>query len=349
MTNPSAQVAAEQPPTPGSIAERSEYLAPTLREHLVLTPLTRFDAFSDELGAEVLVKCEHQQRTGSFKPRGALAKILSLDPAQRQRGIVTASSGNHGLSVAYALDELGGHATVFVPDNASPVKIAAMRRLGADIRRQGTDVGVLEGVARAHAAKYDMVYVPPYNDPEVIAGQGTLAVEMLDQVGHRGFDAAVVSVGGGGLVSGVASVLKRHFPGIRIIGASPANDPAMATCVRAGRIVAIDALPTLSDGTAGNVEPGAVTVGLCRDLVDDWVLVDEAAIAAALRRVIDTEHQLIEGSAAVAFAAALARREQLAGLRVSIVSCGANISSATLARALAMPEPRPRPEPRHGV
>jgi threonine dehydratase len=160
-------------------------------------------------------------------------------------------------------------------------------------------------------------------------------VEILSQLGGARLDAVVVAVGGGGLISGVASVLRHHMPGIRVYGAQPARDDAMAASVRAGKIVEIDAQETLSDGTAGSVEPGSITFPLCRELVDDWVLVGENAIRDALRMVIDTEHQLVEGSAALAFAAARERRTELEGKRVAVVSCGGNISSRTLVAALA--------------
>ena len=321
--------------SPAEAAERSERVAPKLREHLPLTPFVRFDAFSDELGADVLVKCEHLQRTGSFKARGAMSKILTLTDEQRQAGVVTASTGNHGLGVGNALATLGGHGIVYLPENASQSKVAALRRLGLELRAEGNDSGVLEPKARAYAAEHDLTYVPPYNDPDIIAGQGTVAVEILEQLGGAPLDAVVVAVGGGGLISGVASVLKKHLPGIRVYGASPVRDDAMAASVRAGRIVQVDAKETLSDGTAGSVEPGSITFDLCRELVDDWVLVSEDAISAALRLVIDTEHQLIEGSAAMAFAAVRDRRTELEGKRVAVVSCGGNISSKTLVAALA--------------
>ncbi|HEY0474057.1 MAG TPA: pyridoxal-phosphate dependent enzyme, partial [Kribbella sp.] len=186
-----------------------------------------------------------------------------------------------------------------------------------------------------HAAEHGLTYVPPYNDPDVIAGQGTAGVEILEQLAGQRLDAIFVAVGGGGLVSGIASVLKQHRPEIRVYGASPARDAAMAASVEAGKVIEVEAEDTLSDGTAGSVEPGSITFELCRDLVDEWVLVSEDAIRAALRMVIDTEHQLIEGSAAMAFAAARARRTELAGRRVAVVSCGGNISAGTLAAALA--------------
>lgn len=321
--------------SPAEAAERSERVAPKLRERLPITPFVRFDAFSDELGAEVLVKCEHLQRTGSFKARGSMAKILTLTDQQRADGVVTASTGNHGLGVGNALATLGGRGIVYLPENASPSKVAALRRLGLELRAEGNDSGVLEPKARAYAAEHGLTYVPPYNDPDIIAGQGTVAVEILEQLAGAPLDAVVVAVGGGGLISGVASVLKKYLPGIRVYGASPVRDDAMAASVRAGKIVQVDAQDTLSDGTAGSVEAGSITFDLCRELVDDWVLVTEDAISAALRTVIDTERQLIEGSAAMAFAAVRDRRAELAGRRVAVVSCGGNISSKTLAAALA--------------
>ncbi|MEV6410032.1 threonine/serine dehydratase [Kribbella sp. NPDC051718] len=322
-------------PTPAEIASRSEQVAPKLRRHLPLTPLRSFGAFSDELGAQVLVKCEHEQRTGSFKARGSMAKILTLTDDQRERGVVTASTGNHGLGVGNALATLGGRGIVYLPENASPSKVAALRRYGLEIRAEGTDSGVLEPKARAYAAEHDLTYVPPYNDPDVVAGQGTVGVEILEQLAGEKLDAIVVAVGGGGLVSGIAAVLKKHLPDVKVYGASPVRDAAMAVSVEAGEITLVDGQDTLSDGTAGSVEPGSITFDLCRRLVDDWILVSEDAISAALRMVIDTEHQLIEGSAAMAFAAARARRTELEGQRVAIVSCGGNISAGTLAAALA--------------
>jgi threonine dehydratase len=320
--------------TSSAVASRSAAVAPRLREHLPVTPLVTFGAFGDEVGVEMLVKCEHQQRTGSFKARGALAKSLTLSADQLRRGVVTASTGNHGLGVANAMATLGGHCLVFVPENASETKIAALRRLGADIHAEGNDSGALEPVARAHAAEHGLTYLSPYNDVDVVAGQGTTAVEILDQLDGRGLDAVFVAVGGGGLISGVAAVLRERLPGVRVVGASPSLDAAMAASIRAGRVVTVDARPSLSDGTAGSIEAGALTLALCQTLVDDWLLIDEPEIRAALRTVIDTEHVLIEGAAAVAFAAASRLREEIRGQRIAVISCGGNISATTLVQAL---------------
>lgn len=318
---------------PAEIARKSEAVAASFREYLPVTPLVRFDAMSDEYGTEILVKCEHQQRTGSFKARGSMAKMLTLTAEQRERGVVTASTGNHGRGVAHAVATLGGQCQVFVPRSADPLKIAAIERLGGRIEVFDTDAGSVEIIARKYAAERGLEFVSPYNDVDVIAGQGTIGVELIDQAGESGLDAVFVSVGGGGLISGVAAVLKSSLPEVRIVGASPENDAAMAASITKGEIVPVDARPTLSDGTAGNVEPGSVTFELCQSLVDDWVLVDEASIADALRDVIDTEHQLVEGAAAVAFAAARKHASRFG--RIAVIACGGNISSATLVQALA--------------
>jgi threonine dehydratase len=321
-------------PLAQQVATRTDAVAATVGEHTVRTPFEEFVAASEECGARILFKCEHLQLTGSFKVRGAIAKVSTLDEDQRARGVVAASTGNHGLGVAYALSRLGGSGFVCVPENASPVKVAAIRRLGTDVRVLGSSPGQTEMLARALADELGSTYISPYNDLDIVAGQGTIGREIVEQLGTGELDAVVVSVGGGGLVSGVAAAIRARLPGPRVVGASPANDAAMAACVRAGSVVEIDARPTISDGTAGGVEPGAITLPLCAELVDEWVLPPEEAIYEALGFVIDTRHQLIEGAAAVAVAAGLEYGRRNPGATVAILSCGANISSTTLASAL---------------
>jgi threonine dehydratase len=316
------------------LARRSTAIAPALRAHLEMTPLVPFEALSAELGVDVLVKCEFRQRTGSFKARGSLAKAMTLSPEQRAAGVVTASTGNHGLGVANAMRALGGRAIVFVPANASPVKVAALRRQGVEVHTRDADQGVVEGIARDHAIEHGLVYLPPYNDADVIAGQGTAGVEIVEQLAGRQIDALFVNVGGGGLISGVASVVKDHFPDVRVYGASPHNDAAMIASVAAGKVVQVPTEPTLSDGSAGNIEDGTITLDLCAALVDEWVTVSEAEIATELAAIIDTEHLLVEGAAGVAFAAARRYAAAHRGGRIVVLACGANIGSATLAGAL---------------
>ncbi len=308
-----------------------------LRPHIRETPCDESLALGQRLKGTVWLKGEHLQHTGSFKARGALHKLLCLTPELRARGVVAASSGNHGAGVAWAARLLGLRALIYVPEQASPAKVAMIRRYGADVLHVGTDGLDTELHARAVAQREGQCYVSPYNDLEVVAGQGTVGVEMAAQL--PALDAVIVAVGGGGLIAGVAAALKVAMPSVRVIGALPANSPVMAESVAAGRIVERESYPTLSDGTAGGIEAGAVTFPLCQQLVDEWVQVDEEAIAAAMVRFIDDHHQLIEGSAGVALAALEGRAAGrgaagLGGERVGVVLCGANIALPALLRVL---------------
>jgi threonine dehydratase len=300
--------------------------------HVVRTPVVELTL--PDGSASVQVKCEHLQVTGSFKARGALAKLTAMGAEAREHGLITASSGNHGLGVANALAVLGGHGVVCVPESASPVKVAAIRRLGVEVRHLGAEGGATETLARALAEEQGRAYVSPYNDLDVVSGQATIGAELLEQTPSDGFDVVVVAVGGGGLISGVAAAIKDQRPGVLVIGASPANDAAMAASVAAGQVIDIDAEPTLSDGTAGGVERGAVTFDLCRELVDEWILVPEDQIGAGLRLMIDVQHQLVEGAAGLAIAAALRVAQERPDQRVLVISCGANVSADTVQRAL---------------
>ena len=310
------------------VPEALERIRPVIRR-TILDPSPYYSQLS---GAEVTFKCENLQHTGSFKARGALNKILSLSAAERNRGIVTASTGNHGAACAFAMRQVGARGLVFVPEIAEETKLAAIRRLGAEIRTVGTDSVESERVARAYAEEQGLTYVPPYNDPLVIAGQGTIAVELLEQLPD--LDAVFISVGGGGLIGGIASYLKQVKPQVQVFGCSPRNSQVMALSVEAGQLLDLPSLPTLSDGTAGGVEAGSITFPLCRDYVDRYISVSEEEIAATLREFLGAQHMLIEGSAAVAIAAFLQTAGQLPGARVAILLCGANISLNTLKNIL---------------
>ncbi len=295
------------------------------------TPLEPSPYFSERAGAQVRLKLENLQVTGSFNARGAFNKLLSLAPAELSRGIVAASTGNHGAAVAYSAKRLGLSAIVFVPENASPAKVENIRRFGASIIAHGAEGGVTETFARAYAAENGMTYASPYNDVDVIGGQGTMGLEIASSMPD--IDAVVVPLGGGGMISGIAGYLKAIRPGVRIIAASPRNSMSMIESVRAGAIVETEHRPTLSDGTAGGVEPGSITFELCRSLVDDFVVVDESEIAQSMKAFIETHHMLCEGSAGVALAALDTLRDR--GLKnVAAVVSGANISAATLRSAL---------------
>jgi len=299
-----------------------------IRPYIRETILEYSPYYSRLAEANVHFKLENLQHTGSFKLRGALNKMLLLTPAQRERGVVTASTGNHGAAVAYGLGKLGAKCIVFVPDNASPGKVQAIERMGAEAHHFGDDTADTEAHARKFAEQNRMTYIPPYNDFQVISGQGTIAIELVKELNKM--DTVFVALGGGGLISGIAGYLKSIHSGIEIIGCSPQNSQVMIRSVGAGKILDLPSLPTISDGTAGGIEPGAVTFDLCRDLVDDYQTVTEEEIKESLREFLQTQHMLIEGAAAVAVAAMVKRRDGLAGKNVVVIICGANISLETL-------------------
>jgi threonine dehydratase len=307
-----------------SVTQAVKRIAPLIRE----TPVQHSRYFSDLTGAEIFFKLENLQYTGSFKLRGVANCLLSLPEAVLQHGVITASSGNHGAALSYALSRLGAKGTVYVPENASSTKLDAIRRYGAEVRVFGEETGQSELQARLVAEEKGIPYVSPYNDIVVIAGQGTVGFELANQL--ENIDAVYVSVGGGGLISGVGGYLKQLNPDIEIIGCMPENSPVMAKCAEAGEIIEWPVLPTISDGTAGGIEPGAITFEYCQQYVDDYVLVAEDEIRTAMRRFMDNEHMLLEGAAGVAIAGLGRMAKRLAGKRVVVVICGANISRQTL-------------------
>ena len=231
-----------------------------------IAPLVRRTPVVQWPQAQAWLKLENQQVTGSFKARGGGHKLLCLSEQARATGVVTASSGNHGAGVAHAAQQLGCPLVVFVPEHADPEKIARIAALGADVHTYGEDCVDTEAHARAWADQTGRTYISPYNDLEVIAGQGTVAQELLEQVPK--LDAVYVAVGGGGLISGIGSYLKSRRPNVEIIACSPSQSPAMHMCLAAGAIVDVPCGETLSDATAGGVEPGAVTFDLCQQVID---------------------------------------------------------------------------------
>ena len=322
MTGPDSRQVAD------AARNASDRISSLVRE----TPLDYSWRFSAETGAEVYFKLENLQYTGSFKLRGAANRLMTLQDEQKRAGCVAASSGNHGAAVAYAMRKLGIKGVIFVPEQTSTAKLDAIRSYGGDVRFFGEDGLDTELHARSHADEHGMFYVSPYNDPEIIAGQGTCGIEIQASLPQA--DTVYIAVGGGGLISGVASVLKSGNPAVRIIGCQPEASAVMAHSVEAGRIVDEPSQPTLSDGTAGGIEQDAITFGLCQRLVDEFVLVSEAEIAAAMRQFIDYEHQLIEGAAGVALAAMTKQKETLAGRKVVVLVCGGNVSRETLKSVL---------------
>jgi threonine dehydratase len=304
----------------GEVITAEKVIRPYIRE----TYLEYSSFYSRMTGAQVYFKLENLQHTGSFKLRGAMNKLLSLTAEEKGRGVVTASTGNHGAAFAFGLSIIKGSGVVFVPENASPAKVEVIERLGAEVRHIGSDSGETEAQARRYAEKNKMTHLPPYNDVKVIGGQGTIALELTNQLDQ--IDAVYVALGGGGMISGIAGYLKSKNPGVEIIGCSPENSQVMIQSVKAGRILDLPSLPTLSDGTAGGVEPGSITLEFCREFVDDYTTVTELEIKDSLREFMQAQHMLIEGSAAVAVAACKKQGDRFTGKNVVVVICGGNIS-----------------------
>lgn len=300
-----------------------------IRPHILTTPLLHSLPLSQN-GANVYLKLENEQYTGSFKARGSMSKILALTAKERKYGVVTASTGNHGQGIARAAREAGIDCVVFVPENADPSKIEAIEQYGARI--QHTQAGISEtishGQAKRYANEHHMAWVSPYNDLQVIAGQGTIAIELLKQLTN--IDCVFVTVGGGGLVSGIATYLNAVSPKTKVVGCLPENAREMYQCVQAGKFISVSAKPTISDGSAGGFEESSITLPLCQDLIKDWTLVSEGEIKDAMKFVLSAHHKLIEGAAGVAVASYLKRKEEFIGKNIVILLCGSNIAPKTL-------------------
>lgn len=320
------------PPWTRRVYEETMLAERRIREHIRETPLELSPYLSRETGARVYLKLENVQITGSFKLRGAFNKILSLDPAQAKKGVLTSSTGNHGTAVAYSLQKLGLPGSVYMPENAAKAKVETVRQYGIEPSFHGQDCMDAEIFARKLAEKEGKTFVSPYNDMQVIGGQGTVALELatnLEQI-----DQVLVPVGGGGLISGIAGYLNHTRPATNVVGCIPANSPVMSQCIEAGKITNIECLPTLSDATAGNMEADSVTFDICKETVRDFITVSEAEIRNALRLFMEKHYMLIEGAAALPIAALLQAGKAYADQVVVLVISGCKISMAHLKEIL---------------
>ena len=297
------------------------------------TECRRATGLADDIGGEVFLKLENFQRSGSFKLRGVLNKILSLSEEDSRKLLVTASTGNHGAAFVHAVELFGLKGKLFMPKTAATIKIENVRASGVPFELIGQDCVETEAHAAAFAREHGHVWVSPYNDIEVVHGQGTIGVELVEQL--ETIDAVVVPVGGGGLIGGIAGYLKAVNPSIEVIGCQPLNSCAMYESVKAGEIVDIESLPTISDATAGGIEKGAITLDLCQRLVDDYVLLEEEEIMAAMRFLHEGEDLTIEGGAAMTVAAVLKDPAKYAGRRTVLIISGGRVDEATLARVLS--------------
>jgi threonine dehydratase len=301
--------------------------------YIRVTPLEYSPVLSRDTGCEVFLKLENTQVTGSFKARGAFNKLLSLTDAERARGIVTASTGNHALASVYALAILGIAGEIFLPRSASPVKIAGLEIRGADLHLVDDDPGTVEIIARRHAEESGRVYVSPYNDPQIIGGQGTIAIELLRQAAHM--ETVFVPVGGGGLIAGIAGYFAASNAAARVVGCQPEASPIMARSTEAGELVEMPNADTLSDATAGLVEPGAITFPICQSCVEEWELVTEDEIRTAIRLVAEHHSVLVEGAGALSVAALVRAAARYRGQSVVLVLSGSHIAIGALAGILS--------------
>jgi threonine dehydratase len=306
------------------LALRDIYLArQRLTPYLPPTPLRASEWLSMVTGAAIRLKLESIQPTNSFKIRGALNAALRLLEAGTKSPIVTASAGNHGRALAHAAAHLGLSATVFTPATAPLTKKKAIRQLGVTLRDDPPDYDAAEQAARDFAHVSGGVYISPYNHPDVIAGAGTIACEILDEAPDT--EVVIVPLGGGGLASGVALALRQAAPRIELIGVEVEASPAFSTSIAEGRITHVDVRPSLADGLIGNLEPGSITFELVRGHVDRIVSVDEAGLVHAIRGLGSEEHLIAEAAGAAAAAAVLAGHVVAPQRRVVVVITGANI------------------------
>lgn len=303
-----------------------------IRPQVRVTPLERSAALSALLGCELWLKGEHLQPTGSFKIRGATNKMHRLGAAAQRTGVITASTGNHGQAAARAGSLAGVPVTVYIAASTARMKVDAMRALGAELVVVDGNPLDAELQARRDAASRGVPFISPYNDADIVAGQGTLGVELHEQAPD--LEAVFISVGGGGLIGGTGTALKRLSPATRVVGVWPGNSVAMLRSLEAGRITEVAEQPTLSDGTAGGVEPGSITFPICQAVIGQTVTVSEAEIAAAMRQVAAAERWMVEGAAGVALAGLIQQAAAFRGRKVAVVLCGRNIALESFLKAV---------------
>jgi threonine dehydratase len=301
--------------------------AERVRPFVVRTPLERSLGLSALCGADVWLKYECFQATGSFKLRGALNALLTMSDQQLQKGVLTASAGNHGLGVARAAAVLGVAATVVVPETASPAKVEALRSSGAELLLRGATYDDAESAAMSTARERGLPFISAYNDAAVVAGGGTIALEVMEDLPAT--RTMVVPAGGGGLISGIGVAAHGLDPAIAVYGAQSTASPALHAALEAGARVRVDVLPSLADGLSGNVEDGSITFDLLKEHVRQVVLVTESDIVDAMRWLLEHEHVLVEGSAAVGVAALLRGLLPTEGPLVLVLT-GRNVATEVL-------------------
>jgi threonine dehydratase len=302
-----------------------------IRAHIYRSPCPHSLLLSRLTGVQVYCKLDNLQVTGSFKERGARNRLELLDAPARARGVIAVSAGNHALGLAYHGRCLEIPVTVVMPRWAPLVKVSTCMSFGADVRLHGETFAQARDEALAIARERELTFIPPYDDPDIINGQGTIGIELIEDLPQ--LDCVIVPVGGGGLISGIATAIKALKPSVQVIGVEAVNAPTMHAAMAAGRPEPITAKPTLADGLAV-ARAGDLPFAIVREVVDRFVLVDEGRIAQAILRLLELEKLVVEGAGAVPLAALLSQDLGLAGKHVALVLAGGNIDVSMIARVI---------------
>jgi len=304
------------------VKDRVDQIYPLIEERIKVTELQHNPSLSSLTDTQLYLKLEHQQVTGSFKIRGALSKFKALeDEFTSLPEVVAASTGNHAAAVCHAAEYYNCKPTLFVPETITSWKLEKLQATGANVKVEGKQSGESEFLAIQYARKLGLPLVHPYSDLHVMAGQGTIGKELLVQK----LEVVFVPVGGGGLISGIAGYLKAANRNLKVIGVQPENASEMADSIKAKQIVAPSTKATISDGTAGGLDPNALTYEYCKLLVDDFVLVSESEIVAAMRLQEEHAGLVVEPSAALALAGLIKNRYRMRGMNCVAIICGGNI------------------------
>ena len=316
--------------TPLSLAEIHAAMG-RIRESIYLSPCARSEDLSQLTGNSVYLKLDNLQRTGAFKERGALNKLLTLSPEEVAQGVIAASAGNHAQGVAYHAGRHGVRAQIVMPLTTPLIKVSATKSYGAEVVLHGAnyDEACEEAVRRSE--KLGMTFIHPFDDEVVMAGQGTMGLEILQQVPD--IEAIIAPIGGGGLIAGVGCAVKETNPRIRVIGVQPARLPSMKVAIAEGHPVTLSPAATIADGIAVR-RAGEKTLPLIQKYVDDIVTVDEEEIANAVLLLLEREKTLAEGAGAAALAALINRKTSLNGNKVAVLVCGGNIDVSLLSRIM---------------
>ncbi|MGA8869254.1 MAG: threonine ammonia-lyase [Candidatus Sulfotelmatobacter sp.] len=302
-----------------------------IRESIYLSPCARSEAFSRLTGSSVYFKFDNQQKTGAFKERGALNKLLSLTAAERAQGVIAASAGNHAQGLAYHAGQRGIRAQIYMPFTTPLTKVSNTKGYGADVVLHGTDYDAAYEAALERSRRDHLVFVHAFDDDSVIAGQGTIGLEILEQLPD--VEAVIVPIGGGGLIGGIACAVKETNPKIEIYGVQPAKLPSMKAAVVEGKPVTLAAATTIADGIAVR-RAGERTLPMVQKYVDEIVTVDDEEVANAILLLLEREKTLAEGAGAAATAALVNRKLSLTGKKVAVLVCGGNIDVTLLARII---------------